>query len=711
MIHYELDSDGIVTLTFDMKGGANVLNTASVTAFGEAVDKALADESVTGIILASAKRDFISGGDLKEIYAITDIDKVVELASVLQGVLRRLETGGKPAVAAINGMCLGGGYEVTLACHRRIAVNSPKIQIGLPEVTLGVLPGGGGTQRLPRMIGIAASMPLLLQGRKLRPGAALKTGLVDQLVNTPEELIPAAKAWLATNPSAEKPWDKRGFEVPGGHVASLTNTWTFAGAGGMVRKSTGGNYPAPEAILNCLYTGLQMGFDAALHLEVRYFAKLVVSKEAKNMIRTLWFNMNKAKGGAARPEGVPKSPTQKLGMLGAGMMGAGIAYVSAKAGIPTVLKDVSQEAADKGKAYSQKILTKAIERKRSTPEKAEALLSLIHPTGDAADLKDCDLIVEAVFEDRDLKAKVTQEAEAMMDPTGVFASNTSTLPITGLAEASSRPEEFIGLHFFSPVDKMQLVEVILGEKTSDHALAKCIDYIQQIRKVPIVVNDSRGFYTSRIFKTYVYEGFEMLAEGVKPALIENAAKMAGMPVGPLAVADEVSISLMYHILTQTEADGFPVEPIPKKVATLFVNELKRAGKKAGAGFYDYPEGGKKRLWKGLSEHFPVADKQPDLETVKKRILHIQAVESFRCLEENVLRSPEDGDIGSILGWGFPPYTGGALSYIDYVGIEQFVADCKQYAADFGDRFTPGAKLESMAAAGTGIYSETETQTA
>ena len=711
MINYELDSDGIVTLTFDMEGSANVLNTASVTAFGEALNRAIEDDAVKGIVLASAKRDFIVGGDLNEIFSATEVDQVVELASGLQGILRKMETCGKPAVAAINGNCLGGGYEVTLACHRRITVNSNKIQIGLPEVTLGVLPGGGGTQRLPRMIGVQAAMPLLLQGKRLRPGAALKTGLVDQLVDTQEELIPAAKAWLKTGPSAQKPWDKRGFQVPGGAVFTMNNTWTFAGAGGMVQQTTSGNYPAPEAILNCLYTGLQMGFDAALELEVRYFAKLVVSKEAKHMIRTLWFNMNKAKGGAARPKDVPPSPTKKLGMLGAGMMGAGIAYVTAKAGIPTVLKDISVESAEKGKAYSEKLLKKAIDRKRSTPEKAEALLSLIHPTDQASDLEGCDLIVEAVFEDRGLKAKVTQEAEAVMDQGGVFASNTSTLPITGLAEASSRPDNFIGLHFFSPVDKMQLVEIIMGEKTSDYALAKSIDYIQQIRKVPIVVNDSRGFYTSRIFKTYVYEGLELLVEGVKPALIENAAKMAGMPIGPLAVADEVSMELMYHILTQTEADGIQVEPNPKRVATLMVKELGRIGKKAGKGFYEYPEGGKKRLWKGLSDHFPVAETQPDLETVKKRILHVQAVESYRCLEEGVLRGPEDADIGSILGWGFPPYTGGALSYIDYVGIQQFVAECQDFAARFGPRFSPGDKLKAMAASGTPIYGTTETQPA
>jgi 3-hydroxyacyl-CoA dehydrogenase/enoyl-CoA hydratase/3-hydroxybutyryl-CoA epimerase len=446
-----------------------------------------------------------------------------------------------------------------------------------------------------------------------------------------------------------------------------------------------------------------MNFDEALELELRYFAKVALSKQAKHMIRTLWFSMNKAKAGVARPSGLESNPVKKLGILGAGMMGAGIAYASAKVGINSILKDVTAESADKGKDYSRKLLAAQVEKGRSTQEKSDKILAKIHPTGDASDLKDCDLIVEAVFEDRVLKARVTQEAEAQMAAGGVFASNTSTLPITGLAEASKAPENFIGLHFFSPVDKMQLVEVIMGKQTGAYALAKSIDYVLQIKKVPIVVNDSRGFFTSRIFKIYVTEGFELLAQGVKPALIENAAKAAGMPVGPLAVADEVSIELLYKIFKQTEADGISQDGPAKEVIFTMIETLDRKGKKEGKGFYDYPEGGKKTLWKGLSAHFPPAAVQPDVEDVKKRLLHLQALESMRCLEEGVLRSVEDADIGSILGWGFPPYTGGVLSYIDFVGVPEFVKDCEGFVHTAGKRFAPTEKLKQLAQTGGSVY--------
>lgn len=704
MINFHKDTDGIALLSWDLPGtSANVLNQASMAAFNEAVDQALSEEAIKGIIITSAKKDFILGGDLKMIYGFTQAEEVNKLTGELHAIFRKLETGGKPVVAALNGTTLGGGYELALACHHRILVNNSRVQVGLPEVTLGLLPGGGGTQRLPRMIGPQAAMQPLLEGRKYRPAQALKNGMVDALVDSVEELIPAAKKWIAEVGISTQPWDKKGFKIPGGPIVSGKSMQLFAGASGMIRQKTYGNYPAPSAILSCLYEGLQLNFDRALGVETRYFTYLTLSKEAKHMIRTLWFNLNSAKAGAGRPEGIPRNKLSKVGILGAGMMGAGIAYISANVGIEVILKDVSLEGAEKGKDYSRKILAKKVAKGHLSQEKMDAILSLIKVSDSAADLEGCELVIEAVFEDRKLKAKVTQESEAVMAPTGVFASNTSTLPITGLAEASSRAQNFIGLHFFSPVDKMQLVEIILGKETSDETLARAIDYVLQVKRTPIVVNDGRGFFTSRIFKTYVIEGFELLAEGVKPALIENAAKMAGMPVGPLAVADEVSIELIYHILKQSKADGLEVKGAAPRVTNLMVEELQRLGKKTGKGFYEYPGEGKKSIWKGLSEHFPVAEKQPGVETVKNRLMHLQALESYRCLEENILLSPQDGDIGSIFGWGFPPFTGGALSYIDFTGIQTFIRECQAFAASYGERFEVPQSLLDKAAAGTGIY--------
>ncbi|MCB9235064.1 MAG: enoyl-CoA hydratase/isomerase family protein [Bacteroidia bacterium] len=703
MIDYQI-RNSVAILSFNMEGyPMNVINQASIEALDKCLNQALQDEAVKGIIITSSRPEFVAGGDLKMIYDLHDHAKVVALTMELHTILRKMETGGKPVVAAINGTCLGGGYEVTLAAHYRICINHPKVEIGLPEVTLGLLPGGGGTQRLPRMIGFQAALLPLLEGRRYNPEQAAKLGMVDKLVNSKEELEAEAMNWIQQVGRFTQPWDEKSFHLPGGEVNGPEGMFAFSSGAGVVREKTMGNYPAPLAILNCVYEGCQQTFDRALQIEAGYFADVVVSPEAKNMIRTLFFNMNKAKGGVARPKGVEVPVVKKVGILGAGMMGAGIAYVSALSGIETVLKDVSLEGAEKGKDYSRNILQKKIERGSSTQAKADAILDRIHPTADPADMAGCDLVVEAVFEDRGLKARVTQESEAVMPDHAVFASNTSTLPITGLAEASKRPERFIGLHFFSPVDKMQLVEVIMGKQSDDYALAMCIDYIKQIRKVPIVVNDSRGFFTSRIFKTFVIEGMEMLAEGIKPALIENASKMAGMPVGALAVTDEVSLSLMDHIQTQTEKDGIAVEENARKVTQIMVHEQGRVGKKAGKGFYEYPEGGQKHLWKGLSEHFPVAASQPSAAEVSKRLLHIQALESVRCLEEGVLRSVEDADIGSILGWGFPPYTGGVLSYIDFVGVDWFVDECDDFADRFGERYRPTDKLREMAANGQGFY--------
>ncbi len=709
MIQYAIDADGIAVLGWDMPGGANVINADAVAAFSYAMEQALGDPVVKGIVVTSAKDTFILGGDLKALYALKDVAEVMTLGRAIHKLFRRMETGGKPVVAAINGMVLGGGMELALACHHRVAVNSPAVQLGFPEVTLGLFPGAGGTQRLPRLIGLQPAMQPLLLGRNMDVAEAKALKIVGTVVDTQDALIPAAKQWILSGGKAVQPWDVKGFKSPGADLASVDVTFMYAGAAGMVRQQGFGNYPAPNAILSCLYEGLGMNIDEALELELRYFAKVALSTQAKHMIRTLWFSMNKAKGGIAKPKGFERNPVKKLGILGAGMMGAGIAYASAKVGIPTILKDTSLASAEKGKDYTRKLLLAQVEKGRSTAEKAEQVLSKITPTGDAADLQGCDLVVEAVFEDRKLKAIVTQEAEAHLPEGAVFASNTSTLPITGLAAASKAPENFIGLHFFSPVDRMQLVEVIVGKETSDYALAKSIDYVLQIKKVPIVVNDSRGFFTSRIFKTYVTEGFELLAEGVKPALIENAAKAAGMPVGPLAVADEVSIELLYKIFKQTEADGIAQAGAAKDVIFTMIEKLDRKGKKEGKGFYEYPEGDKKSLWKGLQEYFPIAEQQPDVEVVKKRLMHLQALESLRCLEEGVLRSPEDADIGSILGWGFPPYTGGVLSYIDFVGVTEFTTECTAFATTAGPRFAPTEKLKAKAALGQPIYYTLETQ--
>ncbi|MBN4051552.1 enoyl-CoA hydratase/isomerase family protein, partial [bacterium AH-315-M05] len=723
------------TISFNMQDyPVNVLNTDSISAFEKHIEEALADKEVKGIIITSGKKDFIVGGDLKLIFSINDPQEIMRIIGKFHAMLRKMETGGKPVVAAINGTALGGGYEVCLACHHRIVVNDSKIQIGLPEVLLGLLPGGGGTQRLPRMIGIQPSLQPLLEGRKQRPQQALDLGMVDALVETQEQLIPTAKKWLTSPPAplqkergeprstpaltkkegkrdavranAVQPWDQEKFKIPGGDVNNPNNAMVLIATAGLLLKKTYGNYPAPKAILNCVYEGLQLPFDRALVVESRYLAMCALSKEAKNMIRTLFFSMNEANKGAARPADIPKTDIKKIGILGAGMMGAGIAYVSAMVGFEVVLKDVTKEAADKGKQYSADLLAKRLSKKRITQEKIDSVLSKINTTDNPNDIADCQLVIEAVFESRDLKATVTKESESAMTKDAVFASNTSTLPITGLAEASSRPENFIGLHFFSPVDKMPLVEIIVGEKTSDYAIAMAIDYVRRIKKTPIVVNDGRGFFTSRVFRTYLFEGFECLAEGVSPALIENAGKKVGMPVGPLAITDEVSIELLYKINKQTEADtGQKHDGAAIKVVNRFIEDFKRAGKKEGKGFYEYPNGGKKHLWPELSKHFPLADQQPDAGEVGKRLLHIQALEAVKAFEENIITTPQDADVGSILGIGFPPYTGGALSYIDTIGVRQFVEECNALAEKYGRRFEPTEGLKEMADRGESFYNE------
>jgi 3-hydroxyacyl-CoA dehydrogenase/enoyl-CoA hydratase/3-hydroxybutyryl-CoA epimerase len=703
MIHYTVDQQ-IATIAWEMTSSPmNVLNDESIPEFEAALQRAYADELVKGVIITSNKPEFVAGADLKMILRNNDKDpaEMMKVSSELNRIFRSIETSGKPTVAAINGTALGGGYEICLACHHRIALNNPKSLIGLVEVTIGLLPGAGGTQRLPRMLGMQTALPLILEGKKVGVQEAKALGMIDDIASTSDELIAKAKAWIEANPKPIKPWDeidrktgkivgKDNFKVPGGNVQSAVGAQTFSAGTAMLMDKTKGNYPAPLEIMACVYEGLQVNIDRALVVEARHFVKVATSQVAKNLIQTMFLGLNEANKGASRPKEITRTDVKKLGVLGAGMMGAGIAYVSAQAGIEVILKDVSVETAEKGKDYSRTLLQKGVERGKVDSTKVDGILNRIKPTANVQDFAGCDLIIEAVFENRDLKAQVTQEAEPMLAQGGksVFASNTSTLPISGLAQASAHPENFIGLHFFSPVDKMMLVEIIMGSQTSDYALAVAIDFVRKIRKTPIVVNDSRGFYTSRCFSAYSSEGMELLKEGVNPVLIENAGKDAGMPVGPLAVTDEVALDLVYKIAGQGVHDGVISEADTSyQVAKQFVN-LGRAGKKAKAGFYDYPEGDPKKLWPGLGKLFPLADDQPTLDEVKTRLLYRQAIEAVRCFEEGIVRTKLDADLGSILGWGFPAYTGGALSFVEFVDLDTFVITCDRLADHYGERFRP-----------------------
>jgi 3-hydroxyacyl-CoA dehydrogenase/enoyl-CoA hydratase/3-hydroxybutyryl-CoA epimerase len=691
-IQYAVDQDGIALLTIDLPGmPMNVLTPELMEDLATLTERAASDDEVKGMVITSGKKAFIAGADIKDM--VTAYDRGVtpgeaaEFSSKLNQTLRKMETCGKPIAVAINGLALGGGLEVCLACHYRVLANDTGAVLGFPEVNIGLLPGAGGTQRTPRLIGFKNAATMVLQCRNQRPEQALKMGLVHELAPV-TEVVERARNWVLEKGDPEQPWDKRGFKIPYGGLMSPGTVQIFMGGNSLIAKNTKHNYPAPIAAQSAMFEGCSTTFDDGLKIESQYFGSLLAGPVARNMMRSLFVNKGKADKLARRPEGIEKSKVKKLGILGAGMMGAGIAFVSAKVGMEVVLLDMSQENAERGKAYSEDLLKKAIERGRSTEEKAAFLLKLITPTTSYHDLQGCDLIIEAVFESKALKAEVTAKTEAVVPESCVFASNTSTLPITGLAEASQRPEQFIGLHFFSPVDKMPLVEIILGEKTNDETLARSLDYIQQIRKTPIVVNDSRGFYTSRVFSTGSSEGIMMLAEGVKPALVENAAKMAGMPVGPLAVTDEVTLELAYKIGKETAAalgQEYPADDGQEAVRKM-VEDLDRKGKRFGKGFYDYPADAKKHLWSGLAEHFPVSEDQPDIEELKKRLLNIQALETARCFEEGVLTHAEDADIGSIFGWGFPPYTGGTLSYIDTMGIRKFVAECDRMAEAYGERF-------------------------
>jgi 3-hydroxyacyl-CoA dehydrogenase/enoyl-CoA hydratase/3-hydroxybutyryl-CoA epimerase len=714
-IRTETDADGIVTLIWDMPDRSmNVLSAASIPEFAAAVDKAIADPAVKGVVVTSGKKDFIAGADLSMLEAqtagATTGDRSRIAKTIFDGImslnllLRKIEKAGKPFVAAINGTALGGGLEICLACHHRVVADEARIQLGLPEAKVGVMPGAGGTQRLPRLMGLMASLPLMLEGKSMNPQAALSGNVVHKVVPA-TALIDEAKAYIKSGGKAVQPWDEKGFKLPGGGPYTPGGSQIFVGGNAMLHARSLGNYPAQQAIMSAVYEGTQVPIDAALRIEARYMTSVMLDPVSRNMIRSLFINMQRANKLATRPQGYPPAKLGKIGILGAGMMGAGIAHVSAAAGLDVVLIDRSQEDAEKGKAYSAKLLDKQVSRGQIDAAKRAALLARITPSTDYALLSDADLVIEAVFEDRTIKADVTKRAEAVLPPHAVFGSNTSTLPITGLAEASKDPAKFIGVHFFSPVDKMQLVEIIRGKQTSDATLAIAMDFVQRIRKTPIVVNDSRGFYTSRVFGTYTREGIMMLAEGVAPALIENVGKMTGMPMAPLALADEVALDLIYKIGKQTQkdlGDAYRRGPIDSLIEKLVV-ELGRLGKKAGKGFYDYPADGKKRLWSGLADLVARAADQPDPAELRTRFLYVQALETARCYEENVVTDPADADIGAILGWGFAPWTGGPLSLIDTVGAAQFVAECDRLAQKFGERFTPNALLRRMAETGGTFY--------
>jgi 3-hydroxyacyl-CoA dehydrogenase/enoyl-CoA hydratase/3-hydroxybutyryl-CoA epimerase len=711
---YSKDENNIVTLTMDREGkSTNVINMAFGVSFRETLAKLQADKDIRGIILASAKESFLAGADIDEMFAVNDAKVFFDRAQELKAGLRWLETQGKPVVAAINGTALGAGFELALACHYRVAIDKPKVEIGLPEVTLGLLPGGGGVTRMVRLVGLQPAFLYLTEGKKVSPKQALSDGLIHALATDKEDLMKKAVDFIMNNKSARQPWDVDGFKIPGGSPLTPKVAQMLPVAPAMLAKKTHNNYPAPLAIMAAAVEGAMVDIDTATRIESRYFAHLATGKVAKNMINVFWKQLNALNAGKSRPapsssskggEAIQKQYSfKKVGVLGAGMMGSGIAYACAMSGIEVVLKDISQEAADKGKSYSEGLLKKRISKGKSTKEKADEILNRIKASADAKDLAGCDLIIEAVFENRDLKAKVTAEAEAQMDATGVFASNTSTLPITGLAERSSRPKQFIGLHFFSPADRMPLVEIIIGKETSQETLARAFDFVKQIKKTPIVVNDSRGFYTSRVFATYVLEGMSMLAEGNHPEAIERAGLQAGMPVGPLALTDEVSLSLMVHIRKQTQedmnAEGKEVPAHPAfGLADKMVGEYKRAGKAAGGGFYEYPKDGKKYLWPGLAEAFPHRI-DLDQKTMIERMMFIQCIETVRCMEEGVLTSVADGNIGSIFGWGFAPFKGGTLQYINDYGFHEFIKRAQHLHTIYGERFAVPDMLVQMAKEG------------
>uniref|UniRef100_UPI0035DCE75F 3-hydroxyacyl-CoA dehydrogenase NAD-binding domain-containing protein n=2 Tax=Janibacter limosus TaxID=53458 RepID=UPI0035DCE75F len=715
MIRYERDDEGIVTLTMDdPDAGANTMNETYKVAMGETIDRLEAErDDITGVVLTSAKKTFFAGGNLTDLQSVTQ-ETAGEFFEEIEGIksqLRRPEQLGKPVVAAINGAALGGGPEIALATHHRIAVDDPKVKLGLPEVSLGLLPGGGGVTRLVRMLGIReALMGWLLQGQQRTPAAALDKGVVDQLVATREELVPAAKQWIREHKDDEtaavKPWDVKGYRIPGGTPSVPKFAMNLPAFPANLRKTLkGAPTKSPRAIMSAAVEGSQVDFDTASRIESRYITELAAGRESTAMIRAFFFDMQTINSGKLRPAGVEKRPVAKIGVIGAGMMGAGIAYSAAMSGIEVILKDVTEEGAAKGKSYSEKLPAKRVERGKMDRAKADAVLARITPSVDVADPAGVDAVIEAVFEDYDLKKKVFAEIEAVVGPETLLCSNTSTLPITSLRGFSTRPKDFIGLHFFSPVDKMQLVEIIRGEQTGDEAAARAIDIVQQIRKIPIVVGDGRGFYTSRVFGTLILEGATALAEGIDPQFVERAATQAGFPAPPLAMLDEVSLTLTQHIRAEADkaaaAEGktLPKGPGEQLIDTMV--ELGRKGRASGAGLYDYPADGPKVLWPELRERWGKGTEIP-FEDLQDRYLFIMALETAGCFEDGVLTDAVSANIGGIFGIGFPPHTGGPATFMTNYegGSAGFVARANELADTYGERFRPSAWLTERVAKGT-----------
>lgn len=718
---YAVDGDGVATITWDVPGKSmNVMSLEGLALFESFIDRALADDAVKGVIFTSGKDSFAGGMDLNIIAKMKAdagdnpakgvFDGVARLHDMMRKIERagmdpKTRKGSKPIVAALPGTSLGLGLELPLACHRIIAADNPKAKIGLPEIMVGIFPGAGGTTRLSRKLGAMAAAPILLEGKLFAPDKAKGAGLIDEVVPA-EDLLPRAKEWVlsATDADIVKPWDTKKEKIPGGTPYHPAGFMTYVGASAMINGKTKGVYPAAKALLSAVYEGALVDIDTALKIEARWFTSVLMNPSSGAMIRSLFINKEALEKGANRPD-APDQQVQKLGVLGAGMMGAGIAFVSAKAGIEVVLIDQSQEAADRGKAYSEGLLDKGIKRRKVTEEKKAAVLERITATTDYAALAGCDLVVEAVFEDPAIKAEATAKAEAHLPETAVFATNTSTLPITELAKASRNAEDYIGIHFFSPVDRMMLVEIIKGKATGDRAVAKALDFVRQIRKTPIVVNDARYFYANRCILPYVDEGVRMVRDGVKPALVENAAKLVGMPVGPLQLIDEVSIDLGVKIAKATKealGDAYPADNTDELM--FWMEDLGRIGRKAKAGFYDYDDKGKRvGLWPGLADRFDPSGEQPELTEVQHRLLMAQCLEAVRALEDGVLMDVREGDVASILGWGFAPWTGGVLSWLDMIGAAKACDICDALTEKFGDRFTTPALLRDLAETGDSFY--------
>jgi 3-hydroxyacyl-CoA dehydrogenase/enoyl-CoA hydratase/3-hydroxybutyryl-CoA epimerase len=717
----DVDGDGIALVTWNMPDRSmNVFSADVMTELTKIVDEISSDAKIKGAVVTSGKDTFSGGADLTMLETMGESFKklikdkgeeeankfLLEQSSAMSRTYRKLETSGKPWVAAVNGTAMGGAFELALACHHRVVSDNPKLRLGLPEVKVGLFPGAGGTQRVPRIVPTQDALQMLFRGEALKADKAKSMKLIDQIVPQ-DKLVETAKAWIKAGGKGVQPWDVDGFKLPGGPVFSKGGMMVFPPANAIYRRETYDNYPAAKAILQCVYDGLQLPMDLALKVESRWFAHILKSKEAAAMIRSLFISMQELNKGARRPEGVPASNIKKVAVLGAGFMGAGIAYVTADAGIEVVLVDRDQAAADKGKAHVESVIDGRIKKGRATAADKEKLLARVKATANYDDIKDVDLVVEAVFEDRKVKAEVIAKVDAVIRADATFGSNTSTLPITSLADMSKDKKRFVGIHFFSPVEKMMLVEIIKGKETGDKAVAVALDYVRAIKKTPIVVEDSRGFYTSRVVGTYIREGHMMLTEGVPAAMVENVGRMAGMPVGPLSLNDEVAVDLAWKILKATKADlgAAVIDERQEALLEEMVEKRGRFGRKNGKGFYDYPEKGPKKLWQGIYEI--VGEPRPaetyNVEELKQRFLVIQALETARCVEEGVITDVREGDVGSILGFGFAPFTGGTLSYIDFMGVKNFVALCERLAGKQGPRFAPNALLKEMAAKGETFY--------